>query len=166
MVTTRLSAWQVAASVPDPELPVVTVADLGILRAVDVDGEAVVVTITPTYTGCPALLEIGRDLERRLQDAGFGDVSVRVGLSPAWSSDWITPEGRQKLDAAGIAPPQPARVHPGPTPLSLTPRPRQLSCPRCGSPGAVSVSEFSATACKALYRCPSCAEPFEYVKEI
>src|SRR5580658_10791687 len=108
------AARQVAESVPDPELPMVTLADLGILRAVDAEGERIVVTITPTYSGCPALAEIAHDLRHRLTQAGFTDVIVRTELAPAWSSDWITAEGRKKLRAAGIAPPGPAREPGGP----------------------------------------------------
>lgn len=162
-----VTAWQVAATVPDPELPMVTLADLGILRAVDAEGDTVVVTITPTYSGCPAMREISHDLHHRLTEAGFADVSVRTALAPAWSSDWITPAGRQKLAAAGIAPPNPARLRPaGPIPLTLTLSPSRVSCPRCGAADTRQTSQFSATACKALYRCLGCDEPFEYVKEI
>ena len=161
------SAWDVAASVPDPELPMVTLADLGILRDVVVDGERVQVTITPTYSGCPAMREMGHDLQHRLRQAGYADVDVRTALAPAWSSDWITPAGRAKLADAGIAPPNRAVPRAGgPVPLTLSTRPRTVTCPRCGSNDTRETSAFSATACKALYRCTACAEPFEYVKEI
>ena len=158
-----VTAWDVAAAVVDPELPMVTLADLGILRSVDVDGATVVATITPTYSGCPAMREISVDLEHRLRGAGYAEVSVRTQLSPPWTSDWITPAGREKLAAAGIAPPNPASK--GPIPLTLMVAERRVSCPHCGAPGAAMTSAFSGTACKALYRCVSCAEPFEYVKE-
>jgi ring-1,2-phenylacetyl-CoA epoxidase subunit PaaD len=164
------AARQVAAAVPDPELPMVTLADLGILRAVDAEGERIVVTITPTYSGCPALPEIAHDLRHRLTQAGFTDVIVRTELAPAWSSDWITAEGRRKLRAAGIAPPGPARkrqARPGPVPLTLSGTRREpVPCPRCGSADTTQTAAFSATACKALFRCEACREPFEYVKEI
>ncbi|WP_375497408.1 1,2-phenylacetyl-CoA epoxidase subunit PaaD [uncultured Jatrophihabitans sp.] len=167
MVTATESAWDVAAQVPDPELPMVTLADLGILRDVDTDGTAVTVTITPTYSGCPAMREISHDLRHRLEQAGYFDVTVRTSLAPAWSSDWITAAGRKKLTAAGIAPPNPAAVRgAGPIPLTLSVRPRTVACPRCASTNTVESSAFSATACKALYRCRSCDEPFEYFKEI
>jgi ring-1,2-phenylacetyl-CoA epoxidase subunit PaaD len=160
-------AWDIAAQVPDPELPMVTLADLGILRDVQQDGVAVTVTITPTYSGCPAMLEISHDLRYRLQQAGFGDVTVRTELSPPWSSDWISPGGRAKLAAAGIAPPNPTAVRgAGPIPLTLGAVARDVTCPRCGSRATQESSPFSATACKALYRCGDCQEPFEYVKEI
>lgn len=161
------AALEIAAGVPDPELPMVTLADLGILRDVHVDGPSVTVTITPTYSGCPAMREIGHDLRHRLQQAGYREVTVRTELSPPWSSDWITTEGRRKLSAAGIAPPNPAgRRRSGPIPLQLSVRARSISCPHCGSADARETAAFSGTACKALYRCQSCHEPFEYIKEI
>jgi ring-1,2-phenylacetyl-CoA epoxidase subunit PaaD len=162
-------AREVAASVPDPELPMVTLADLGILRDVTAEDGQLVVTITPTYSGCPALREIAHDLRYRLSQAGFADVTVRTALAPAWTSDWITPAGRRKLQAAGIAPPHPApaRDRQAPVPLILgTTRRLPVACPRCGSPATTQTAAFSATACKALYRCDACREPFEYVKDI
>ena len=163
----RDRAWDVAAQVPDPELPMVTLADLGILREVRQDGASLTVTITPTYSGCPAMREISHDLRYRLQQAGFDDVTIRTELSPPWTSDWITSAGRAKLTAAGIAPPNSAGTRSaGPIPLTLTLGSRNVSCPRCGSSATTETSPFSATACKALYRCRDCREPFEYVKEI
>jgi ring-1,2-phenylacetyl-CoA epoxidase subunit PaaD len=165
------AAREIAASVPDPELPMVTVADLGILRDVAAEDGHLVVTITPTYSGCPALREIAHDLRHRLSRAGFAEVTVRTALAPAWSSDWITAEGRRKLQAAGIAPPQAVTLqavptHLGPVMLTFTARREQVPCPRCGSPNTTQTAAFSATACKALFRCEACREPFEYVKEI
>ena len=161
------SAYEVAATVPDPELPMLTLADLGILRAVDEDGAAVTVTITPTYSGCPVMREISADLRHRLRTAGYADVTVRTALAPAWTSDWITADGRRKLTEAGIAPPSaagPARS--GPVPLTLMPRAAGVACPRCGGTDTRETARFSGTACKALYRCSSCAEPFEHIKAI
>ncbi|MFY9929744.1 MAG: 1,2-phenylacetyl-CoA epoxidase subunit PaaD [Streptosporangiaceae bacterium] len=161
------AAREVAAAVPDPELPMVTVADLGILRDVSTEDGQVVVTITPTYSGCPALPEIAHDLRHRLGEAGFGPVTVRITLSPAWTSDWISPAGRAKLAAAGVAPPHPmAAPRPGPVPLTLTLSRPAVTCPHCGSAGTTRTAAFSATACKALYRCEACREPFEYLKDI
>jgi ring-1,2-phenylacetyl-CoA epoxidase subunit PaaD len=166
-----VTAWDIAAAVPDPELPMVTLADLGILRDVTAQDGQLMVTITPTYSGCPAVAEIAHDLRHRLGQAGFADVTVRIELAPAWSSDWITAEGRGKLLAAGIAPPHPAppgaAVGGGPIPLTLSATRREpVSCPRCGSADTTQTAPFSATACKALFRCEACREPFEYVKEI
>jgi ring-1,2-phenylacetyl-CoA epoxidase subunit PaaD len=162
------AAREAAAAVPDPELPMLTLADLGILRGVAADGDAVVVTITPTYSGCPAMREIAHDLRARLGRAGFADVTVRTALAPPWTSDWITAEGRRKLREAGVAPPGPAPAVPsGPVPLTLGPaRGRVVSCPRCGSADTAQTAAFSGTACKALYRCEACREPFEHVKAV
>jgi len=160
-------AREVAESVLDPELPVLTLADLGVLRDVTEHDGRVVVTITPTYSGCPALEEMRHDLRRRLAGAGYPDVEVRTVLSPPWTTDWITDAGRRALAEHGIAPP--ARIGPrpaGPVPLNLTPPPARVHCPRCGSAETVELSRFSATACKALRRCESCREPFEHVKEL
>jgi ring-1,2-phenylacetyl-CoA epoxidase subunit PaaD len=157
------SAWDVAAGTPDPELPAVTIADLGILRDVAQTPDGLVVTVTPTYSGCPAMREISADVSERLRRAGYGDVTVRFQLAPPWSSDWITAEGRAKLAAAGIAPPGPA-PRAGPVPLQLG-RPT-VACPRCGSAHGRQVAAFGSTACKALYRCPDCAEPFEAMKPL
>jgi ring-1,2-phenylacetyl-CoA epoxidase subunit PaaD len=155
------SAWEVAASTPDPELPMVTVADLGILREVALEGDRVTATITPTYSGCPAVREITADLRHRLENAGYPVVEIRTRLNPPWTSDWITAEGRRKLAEAGIAPPGAAG---GNTRTLLAIRPA-VACPRCGSLRTECTAEFGGTACKALYRCADCLEPFEYVKE-
>jgi ring-1,2-phenylacetyl-CoA epoxidase subunit PaaD len=161
------TALEVASAVRDPELPVLTLADLGVLREVSEEDGSVVVTITPTYSGCPAIDEMGADLRRSLISAGFSPVEVRLSLSPAWTTDWISSEGRAKLAAAGIAPPSrigPAAV--GPVPLNLVPPSRQVACPQCGSLNTSEISRFGSTACKALRRCHACSEPFEHVKEI
>lgn len=159
------SAYVIAAQVPDPELPQLTLADLGILRGVDEDGDTVTATITPTYSGCPAMREISNDLTHRLHRAGYRDVRVRQQLTPPWTSDWITEQGRAKLAAAGIAPPHAAPTRSGPVPLTLTPRTR-IACPQCGSEQTTQTAQFSGTACKALHRCADCHEPFESVKAI
>nr|WP_274709270.1 1,2-phenylacetyl-CoA epoxidase subunit PaaD [Nitratireductor luteus] len=151
-------AYRAAASVVDPEIPVVTIEDLGILRSVEVDGDTAIARLTPTYTGCPAVLAIELAVEAALRDAGFEPRVERV-VSPAWTTDWITPEGRQKLRDYGIAPPAKAsnsiRALFGET---------EVACPRCGSGETARISEFGSTACKALYRCEACHEPFDYFK--
>lgn len=150
------TAWELAAAVPDPELPVVTIAELGILREVVVDGPGRVrVAITPTYSGCPAMETIRADLVERLSDAGFTEVVVEQRLSPAWTTDDITEQGRAALAAAGIAPPATARA----VDLELT-----VPCPQCGSPHTREVSRFGATACTGLWVCRDCHEPFEHVR--
>ena len=169
----RTPAYDVAAATPDPEIPTLTIEDLGILRSVNYSpGAGVVVTITPTYSGCPAMREIAADVQARLNRAGFERVTVATQLAPPWSTDWITPEGRRKLAAVGIAPPSPARRRTSPIPLTLGHRPRSagepgsIRCPRCGSPDTRLTAQFSATACKSLHRCNACGEPFEAVKPI
>jgi ring-1,2-phenylacetyl-CoA epoxidase subunit PaaD len=143
--------------VVDPELRVVTIEELGILRDVRESDGRVTVTITPTYSGCPAIDVIHADIRAALGRSGYPDVEVVTVLHPAWSTDDITAAGRSRLAAAGIVPPPPA----GPVPLRLGVR-----CPRCGSPDTEELSRFGSTACKALWRCRACVEPFERVKAI
>lgn len=166
---TALSARSVVAEILDPEMPMVTLDDLGIIRDVEeiaADG-SVIVTITPTYSGCPAMGTIRDDITTALRRNGFATVQIRTSLHPAWSTDWITDDGRRKLAAAGYSPPGPApRRDAGPIPLTLTVRPRVVACPQCGSEDTRVVSEFGATLCKAHYRCLACDEPFDHVKEI
>jgi ring-1,2-phenylacetyl-CoA epoxidase subunit PaaD len=190
--TTGGTAYEIAASVLDPELPMLTLADLGVLRRVEehspdeqcVDvhradkhradehgtpdrAGSVTVVITPTYSGCPALAAMRDDLMRSLSAAGYPAVRVEVELSPPWSSDAISQRGRQALADAGISPPGSSGPAPsGPVPLTLIPRPRPVSCPRCGSAAVRLISEFGATPCQAMYRCDRCSEPFGHVKEI
>ncbi len=158
----------VAATVTDPELPMLTLADLGVLRDVEESEDGtVVVSITPTYSGCPAMDEMRADLHAALVRAGHRDVEVRTVLQPAWTTDWITEAGRRKLAEAGIAPPGTApRRSAGPILLNLGPTVRTAACPQCGSRDTEETSEFSATACRALRRCLACREPFEHLKEI
>ena len=161
-------AQAVAATVTDPEMPMLTLVDLGVLRDVHQDAEGtIIVTITPTYSGCPAMATMRDDLHRALGSAGFDQVEVRPALAPAWSSDWITVPGRRKLIEHGIAPPVPAsRRPPGPVPLTLTPRRDTVQCPQCYSLDTEQTSAFGSTACKSLHRCQSCGEPFDRIKDI
>ena len=159
---TVADAWAAAAAVLDPEVPVLTIEDLGVLREVSVHDGAVTVTVTPTYSGCPALEAIEHDVEAAVRAAGFADVTVRRVLAPAWTTDWMTDEGRRKLAAYGVAPP--ARLTPGgtgPVLVSLS-----LRCPQCGSPDTHELSRFGSTACKSLWRCATCREPFDHFKAI
>lgn len=163
----RMAAREIVESVLDPEMPMLTLADLGVVRDVHATDGSVVVTVTPTYSGCPAMAMIRDDIVSHLLDAGFADVEIRTQLAPAWSSDWITAAGRRKLAAGGYSVPGPVRAPtPGPVPLRLSPPPRTLSCPQCGAGDTGVVSEFGATPCKAIYRCRECREPFEHIKEI
>jgi len=152
-------AWNAAAAVLDPEVPAVTVAELGILREVLIDDEGrAVAKVTPTYSGCPAVLAIEMAIETALLDAGFEAVIERV-ISPAWTTDWITETGREKLRAYGIAPPVKAASSPRALFGEVT-----VECPQCGSANTRKISEFGSTACKAQYQCKDCAEPFDYFK--
>ena len=155
-----VSVEAAVAAVADPELRVLTIADLGILRGIDVAaGGRVTVTITPTYTGCPAMDVIRRDIVAAARAAGSAEVEVRTELSPPWTTDWISADGRAKLAAAGIAPPTGRRAAPATVALTLT-----MRCPLCGSPDTEELSRFGSTACKSLWRCRACREPFESVK--
>jgi ring-1,2-phenylacetyl-CoA epoxidase subunit PaaD len=142
-----------------------TLHDLGVLRGVYVDGRRVVVELTPTYSGCPALAEMRAGVAARLQAAGCRDVDVRTVLNPPWTSDDITERGRRVLAEHGIAPPGPApRRTGGPVPLTLGATPPRIACPQCGSLDTERTSQFGSTSCKSLHRCHSCGEPFEHVK--
>jgi ring-1,2-phenylacetyl-CoA epoxidase subunit PaaD len=146
-----LAAWAAAAAVLDPEIPVLTLEDLGVLRGIERRGDRIVVKLTPTYTGCPATHVITRDVETALHDAGLADATVETVLSPPWSTDEISADGRRKLREFGIAPPMEAGRE-------------AVPCPRCGSAHTGRISEFGSTACKALWRCADCREPFDYFK--
>lgn len=155
--------WQLAADVNDPEIPALSIADLGILRAVETsgDGRDVTVTITPTYSGCPAMKAIEDDLCRVFGQAGYRGVTVDVVLTPAWTTDWITPRGLKTLEESGIAPPTGTRAVAGPVSVGLSVR-----CPHCGDFDTQVLSQFGSTSCKALYRCNACREPFDWFKPL
>jgi ring-1,2-phenylacetyl-CoA epoxidase subunit PaaD len=154
----RRRAWDAAAGVVDPEIPVLTIADLGVLRDVVLDGEHVEVAITPTYSGCPAMNMIALEIEVALERAGFRHPKVRTVLSPAWTTDWMSDEGRSKLRAYGIAPPQASNSR-----RALFGE-QAVACPQCGLKDTELLSEFGSTSCKALWRCKACREPFDYFK--
>lgn len=154
----RQRAWDAAAGVVDPEIPVLTIADLGVLRDVVLDGDHVEVAITPTYSGCPAMNMIALEVELALERAGFIRPKVRTVLSPAWTTDWMSEEGRRKLSAYGIAPPQASNSR-----RALFGE-QAVACPQCGSDKTELLSEFGSTSCKALWRCKACREPFDYFK--
>ena len=158
--STAQQVREVLATVADPEIPVITIEDLGILRDVQVDGERVVVTITPTYSGCPAMDEIRADITGALAAAGWSDVEVRTVLAPAWTTDWMSDAGRDKLRAYGIAPPQQRAS--GPVLVALG-RPA-LTCPQCGSHDTEELTRFASTSCKSMWRCRTCREPFDHFK--
>jgi ring-1,2-phenylacetyl-CoA epoxidase subunit PaaD len=154
----RQRAWNAAAQVVDPEIPVLTIADLGVLRDVSVHDGCVEVAITPTYSGCPAMNMIALEIELALSREGIARTRVRTVLSPAWTTDWMSEDGRRKLKQYGIAPPQ----H-GSGRRALFGE-LSVACPQCGSEDTEVLSEFGSTSCKALWRCKACREPFDYFK--
>lgn len=150
MVDTLTHARQVVARVVDPEIPVLTIEDLGVLRGVEQEGERVTVTITPTYSGCPAMGQIEDDIKRALNRAGFSEVDIKVVYQPAWTTEWMSEEARRKLDDFGIAPPT---------------APSDVRCPKCREGDSRLIAQFGSTACKALMVCSACGDPFDYFKE-
>jgi ring-1,2-phenylacetyl-CoA epoxidase subunit PaaD len=154
----RRRAWEVAARVVDPEIPVLTIADLGVLREVTLTEEGVEVAITPTYSGCPAMNMIALEIELALEREGFSKPKIRTVLSPAWTTDWMSEDGRRKLGEYGIAPPLPASSRRALFGV------QEVPCPQCGSSDTELLSEFGSTSCKALWRCMACREPFDYFK--
>jgi ring-1,2-phenylacetyl-CoA epoxidase subunit PaaD len=152
------AVWDIAATVVDPEVPVLTIEDLGVLRSVAVEGGTVTIDITPTYSGCPAVDAMRDDIVSALRAAGYADVRVRQVLAPAWTTDWMSEAGRAKLEAFGIAPPLPARAG------SAVNVGLGIRCPHCGSLHTRQLSRFGSTSCKALYVCQRCQEPFDYFK--
>jgi ring-1,2-phenylacetyl-CoA epoxidase subunit PaaD len=154
----RRRAWDAAAGVVDPEIPVLTIADLGVLRDVELKDGRIEVAITPTYSGCPAMNMIAVEVALALESAGFREPKVRTVLSPAWTTDWMSEEGRRKLRDYGIAPPLPARSRRALFGVE------KIQCPQCGSDDTELLSEFGSTSCKALWRCKNCREPFDYFK--
>ncbi|MFO1337361.1 MAG: 1,2-phenylacetyl-CoA epoxidase subunit PaaD [Burkholderiaceae bacterium] len=160
-------AWAVLGSVADPEVPALSVVDLGLVREVAEQGGGLAVVVTPTYSGCPATEVINASIRQALEDDGLGPVEVSTRRSPAWTTDWLSDAGRERLQAYGIAPPGrcgDATVTPGAAPIRVMAR--GVSCPRCGSAQTERLSAFGSTACKALYRCLACHEPFEHFKPI
>jgi ring-1,2-phenylacetyl-CoA epoxidase subunit PaaD len=158
--------WGWLAAVPDPEIPVISLTDLGIIRDVGFAGETLVVTLTPTYSGCPATSVISMDVEAALRAQGVENLRIERRLSPPWTTDWISPEGREKLRAYGIAPPIDGTAADGRHKANALLRGSNMvvPCPRCGSGQTEKVSQFGSTPCKAHYRCTACLEPFDYFK--
>ena len=153
--------WRALDEIKDPEIPVVSVVEMGIVREVEPSGEAVTVTMTPTFSGCPALQVMKDEIEAKMLDFGFKEAEVRTVLSPAWSTDWISEEAKEKLRAYGIAPPEPVKDD-GLIQLEISPTP----CPRCGSLNTTTQNTFGPTLCKSIHTCNSCREPFEAFKSI
>jgi ring-1,2-phenylacetyl-CoA epoxidase subunit PaaD len=155
------AVWKILEQVNDPEVPVLSVIDLGIVRNVEVINDEVIVTVTPTYSGCPATDVINMSIKLALIENGFKKVQVKTVLSPAWTTEWMTETGKQKLKAYGIAPPQPMQVV---CTIESFQEEEAIQCPHCNSYRTKLISRFGSTACKALYRCEDCKEPFDYFK--
>lgn len=162
MVTTldKEGIIEVLRSIPDPEIPVINIDELGILRDVILTGDHVEVVITPTYSGCPAMTQIEQDIRAKLHEHGIDNIVVRMTYQPAWTTDWMSDEAKEKLRKYGISPP--GSTHNAIVPLVVD----SVVCPHCGSFQTAVVSEFGSTACKALYQCQDCKEPFDYFKSI
>ena len=150
----------ILSSVCDPEVPVLTILDLGIVRDISIVDSKILITITPTYSGCPAMDAINFDIRLKLLEAGYKEIDIKTVLSPAWTTDWMSEKGKQKLKAYGIAPPQDDDISID----TLFGKPDQIECPHCNSKKTELISQFGSTACKALYRCKDCLEPFDYFK--
>ena len=161
----REAYWEAVGRVLDPEVPVLSVIDLGIVRDIREEGDAVIVDVTPTYSGCPAMRVIEDDVREALEKAGARTVVVNTVFQPAWTTDWISPDARERLRAYGIAPPTGAAAVATEL-IPLQRRAETIACPRCDSRNTERRSEFGSTACKAIYYCLSCTEPFEYLKAI
>jgi ring-1,2-phenylacetyl-CoA epoxidase subunit PaaD len=160
-------AERAVASVADPELPMLTLADLGVVRSVELEDERVVVTLTPTYTGCPAFATIKADVRLALAREGFEEVELRTALTPAWSTEWLSEEGRRALHQHGIAPPAHLADGQGSTvDLVLMSKPAAPECPRCGAAATREVSRFGASACTSFHVCRACGEPFDRMREL
>ena len=161
MVTTRKAdIWNILQEVKDPEVPVLSILDLGIVRDIHLDGETIVITITPTYSGCPAMDMISMDIRLKLLEKGYRHIRIEQQLSPAWTTDWMSEAGKEKLKVYGIAPPNPKQQFCSTEMFQE----EAVQCPRCQSYHTERISQFGSTACKALYRCLDCHEPFDYFK--
>ena len=153
LLNAEKKVWQILETVCDPEVPVLTILDLGIVRDVKIDENVLEVVITPTYSGCPAMDAISMDIRLKLMEHGYKNVKITSILSPAWTTDWMSEEGKQKLKEYGIAPPH-----------KNNDKNKIIECPQCHSQNTILLSQFGSTACKALYQCQDCKEPFDYFK--
>ncbi len=153
--------WKILGTIPDPEVPVISIVDLGIVRDVNIQSNQVEIIITPTYTGCPAMDMISVNIKTVLENEGFSNIKVTSVLAPAWTTDWMSEEGKQKLKEYGIAPPNKKQQVCTP---DLFIQDEAVACPRCNTYHTVLVSRFGSTACKALYKCNECNEPYDYFK--
>jgi ring-1,2-phenylacetyl-CoA epoxidase subunit PaaD len=161
MLHSEKEIWDLLSSIPDPEIPVISITDLGVLRKVELKDNTCTIDITPTYSGCPAMKMIEDDIIAKLKEAGIENIKVNMVYHPAWTTDWLNDAAKEKLRAYGIAPPEKSSIDKG---VLMGNEPKELKCPRCGSKNTEMISQFGSTACKALYRCQDCKEPFDYFK--
>ncbi len=157
---TKENIFSFLNEIPDPEIPVISIVELGVIREVKPDGKKIEVIITPTYSGCPAMKQMEADVKKKLVEKGFEEVKITTIFHPAWTTDWMSADARQKLQDYGIAPPEESTSDKS----FLTNKPKFITCPRCKSKNTVMVSQFGSTACKALYKCNECLEAFDYFK--
>lgn len=161
MIQTQEYILSLLSEIPDPEIPVITIVELGVIRDINlIDDSSIELKITPTYSGCPAMKQIEDDVRKKLTENGFSAIKISTVFSPPWTTDWITPEAKEKLRIYGIAPPE----HTTEDKSWLTGKNSIISCPRCKSQNTKLISQFGSTACKALYQCQDCLEPFDYFK--
>lgn len=158
---TKEQIWEFLSEIPDPEIPVISIVELGVLRKIEINESIVIVTITPTYSGCPAMKVFEDDIKSKLKEKQILNFEVKTILSPAWTTDWITEEAREKLRKFGIAPPIRGTEDKG---VLFDVGPKNVQCPKCNSNNTILKSQFGSTACKALYQCEDCLEPFDYFK--
>ena len=154
--------WDLLHQIPDPEIPVIDIVELGVIRSIQLNekNDCIEISITPTYSGCPAMKQMEDDIRIKMSEAGFKEVKIKTTYHPPWTTDWITEEAKLKLNKYGIAPPEHSSIDKG----VLLGKERIVKCPRCNSVSTQIVSQFGSTACKALYKCNDCLEPFDYFK--
>lgn len=154
------SIFSLLSEIPDPEIPVISIVELGVIRDVIISGKDIEVIITPTYSGCPAMKQMEDDVRKKMQEQGFENIKITTVYNPAWTTDWLSEEAKLKLQKYGIAPPEESTTDKS----FLTGKPKHVTCPRCKSKNTVMISQFGSTACKALYKCNECLEVFDYFK--
>jgi ring-1,2-phenylacetyl-CoA epoxidase subunit PaaD len=154
------SIFSLLSEIPDPEIPVISIVELGVIRDVIISGKDIEVIITPTYSGCPAMKQMEDDVRKKMHEQGFENIKITTGYNPAWTTDWLSEEAKLKLQRYGIAPPEETTTDKS----FLTGKPKHVTCPRCKSKNTVMISQFGSTACKALYKCNECLEVFDYFK--
>ncbi|MDO9000808.1 MAG: 1,2-phenylacetyl-CoA epoxidase subunit PaaD [Bacteroidota bacterium] len=157
---TKENIFSLLSEIPDPEIPVISIVELGVVRDVIISGKDIEIIITPTYSGCPAMKQMEDDVRKKMQEQGFENIKITTVYNPAWTTDWLSEEAKLKLQEYGIAPPEEITTDKS----FLTGKPKNVTCPRCKSKNTIMISQFGSTACKALYKCNDCLEAFDYFK--